>query len=243
MLTDDRIDAIFKEMEGYVIELIPDPTSLGPQYFRDLIATCRNYLNRVSLVLSELDRERLSVTSELRKEEALYELDYDDLLATNPQVRAMVAAEDRKATANNLLRTQKIKINGLKELKQRLDSVHKVVTYRNKELHATMAAIKDQKGLMKSEIRSGTFYGDERPNDRDEISAEELSNLIELDSVSLDEDTTASAAADTETAEEVSAFLKAEEAPAPHKETTKKVAPKAAPEPEEDDFTSLLEGL
>jgi hypothetical protein len=69
-----------------------------------------------------------------------------------------------------------------------LNAVHKVVAFRNKELHATMTAIRDQKRLMASEIRSGSFYGDERPtpirpgeDDGGGVSAEELAELLSDD--------------------------------------------------------------
>jgi hypothetical protein len=45
-----------------------------------------------------------------------------------------------------------------------VDSVYKVVSHRNRELHATMNAIKDQCRLMRIEVETGAFYGDERAN-------------------------------------------------------------------------------
>ena len=161
-LTNERIDAIFGEMNGYVLELAKDPGALGPKYFQDIIATCRNYLNRVSLVISEINRDRLEVSSELRKLEALYSLDYDDLLANNDRVKSLSSVEDRKATVGFLLRDQRQKINELQDQMHSLDSVYKVISHRNRELHATMTAIKDQRRLMQTEIDTGAFYGDER---------------------------------------------------------------------------------
>ena len=185
MLTPERVDAIFTEMEGYVLELMPDPTALGPQYFRDLIAICRNYQNRVSLVLSELDRMRLTLGSELRRLEAAYGLEYDNLMANDPRVRSLSSVEDRKSTANYMLRDQRGAITEVKDQLAAAESVHKVVTHRNRELHSTMTAIKDQKRSMQMEITSGSFYGDERnpvpakPSSSPlGISAEELVALL-----------------------------------------------------------------
>jgi hypothetical protein len=163
MLNDQRIDAIFKEMDGLVIELASDPSSLGPQYFQDLIATCRNYLNRVGLVLNELDREHLTVSSEVRRLEAAYELEHDDILANDQSVKDLGSSiEDRKAAVGWRLREQRAALTEARGRLHSLKAVHKVVAYRNKELHATMTAIRDQKRLMTAEIRSGSFYGDER---------------------------------------------------------------------------------
>lgn len=181
MLTVERIDSIFTEMEGYVIDLVPDPTSLGPQYFRDQIAVCRNYLNRVSLVASELDRERLAVSSELHRLEALFALEYDSLLANDPRVKSLSNIEDRKATVGFILRDQRTAINVLKDRLHAVEAVYKVVTLRNRDLTSTMTAIKDQKRAMQSEIRSGAFYGDERIPETPvmtEVSSEKLARLL-----------------------------------------------------------------
>lgn len=163
MLTNQRVDEIFKEMEGYTLELARDPAMLGPQYFQDLIATCRSYLNKVSLITSELNREKLEVSSDLRRLEALYALDYDNLMANDGRVKGLANVEDRKATAGFLLRTQKEEINALKGRQHSLDGVGKVVALRTRELQATMGAIRDQRRLMQTELSTGAFYGDERP--------------------------------------------------------------------------------
>jgi len=185
MLNDQRVEAIFKEMDELVIELESDPGSLGPQYFQDLIATCRNYLNRVGLVLNELNRERLTVSSEVRRLEAAYELERDDLLANDQSVKELGSSiEDRKAAVGWRLRDQRAALNEAKSRLHDLNAVHQVVSFRNKELHATMTAIRDQKRLIASEIRSGSFYGDERPtprpgeDDGGGVSAEELAQMM-----------------------------------------------------------------
>lgn len=188
MLTDERTEAIFKEMDEYVLELANDPSSMGPQYFQNIIATCRNYLNRVSLVVSEVNKERLYVSGELRKLEATYALEYDDLIANDERVRTLANIEDRKATAGFLLRDKKRQINELKDLMHILDAVNKLVTFRNKELHSTMTAIKDQRRLLQTEVATGAFYGDERiprsPNGfgiDDDVTADELAALLNDD--------------------------------------------------------------
>ena len=184
-MLNERVDQIFKEMDTLVIELAADPSCLGPSYFQDLIATCRNYLNRVGLVLSEVDRERLAVRAEERRLEALYDLERDNLLANDSSIKELNSIEDRKAATNWRLREQKAALLDVQAKARDLDAVYKAVSYRNKELHATMAAIRDQKRLMVAEVRSGSFYGDERTkslpglDDGLGVSAEDLASLVE----------------------------------------------------------------
>lgn len=184
MLDEQRVEAIFEEMDKLVIELAADPSCLGSRYFQDLIATCRNYLNRVGLVLNELDRERMSVSAEVRRLEAAYELEHDELLANDQSIKELGSSiEDRKAAVGWRLRQQRAALNQARSRLRDLNAIHKVVAYRNKELHATMTAIRDQKRLMTAELRSGSFYGDERtyqPGADDGLgaSAEDLAALM-----------------------------------------------------------------
>lgn len=189
MLTEARVDEILKEMDTYVLELASEPSMLGPQYFQDIIAKCRGYLNKVSLIVSEVNRVKLSVSGELRRLEAVYSLDYDGLLANDDRVKTLANIEDRKSTVGFLLRAQRGRINELKDQQHSLDAVGKAVSHRNRELQATMAAIRDQRRLMQTELSTGAFYGDERGvkhrreatggmGVEDAVSADELEALM-----------------------------------------------------------------
>lgn len=192
MLTDADIEAIFEKMDELVLELVRDPSTAGPNYFQEIIAECRNYLNEASLVVAKLNREKYLISTELRTKEDVFSLDYDDLLANDERVKSLASVEDRKATANYLLRDQKKEINTLKNRLHGVESVLKVAVHRNRELNSTMTAIKDQRKLLQTELAAGAFYGDERipkgkrdPREPDEgfgltgISADDLESLFD----------------------------------------------------------------
>jgi hypothetical protein len=228
MLTQERIDAIFEEMDGYTLELASEPSMLGPQYFQDIIAKCRGHLNKVSLVISELNRDKLATSSELRKSEALYELEYDNLIANDEQVKRLANIEDRRSTANYLLRTLRQKINTLKDSMHALESVYKVVSHRNRELHATMNAIKDQRRLVTTEISTGAFYGDERVPRSQREPREPIGNMMAVnDAMSEVELEALMSDVSTETPETPATTATSE----PDPETSAVVAAPPAPEP------------
>jgi hypothetical protein len=160
MISDERRDAIFEQMNSYVIGL--DTTQTSPRYFIDRIAVCRNYLNSVSLVLSELQRERLIADSELSKLQAIMELESASLLATDEHVKRLSNIKDRESTVLYKLRDKRQRIDFLKGQLRTVDGVMKHVSLRNRELHATMEAIKNQRRFMHIEVQTGAFYGDER---------------------------------------------------------------------------------
>lgn len=164
MINDRRRDEIFEQMDGYILKL--DPTATGPRYFIDKIAICRNYLNSVSLVLSELQREKLVTQSELNKLQAILDLESAKLLSTDPDVRRMANIKDRESMVAHMLRPQRQRIDTLKDQIHAIDGIMKHVQLRNRELHSTMDAIKDQRRFLHIEVQTGAFYGDERVPER-----------------------------------------------------------------------------
>lgn len=161
MITASRIEEIYAQMNGYVLEL-GDPNAFGPRYFIDKIAICRNWLNAVSLVVSELSRERLMTGQDLRQIEAIFELECARLLSTDETVRRLANIKDRESMVAHLLRDRKQRIDQLKGHMIAIDAVAKAVSHRSRELHSTMDAIKNQRRFMQIEVSTGSFYGDER---------------------------------------------------------------------------------
>jgi hypothetical protein len=160
MINDARRDQIFEQMNGYTLTL--DPSAIGPRYFIDKIAICRNYLNDVSLVLSELQREKLVTSSELHKLQAIIELEGARLLSTDDHVRRLANIKDRESMVAHILVERHRQVNFLKDQLLTIDGLMKHVSLRNRELHATMDAIKNQRRFMHIEVQTGAFYGDER---------------------------------------------------------------------------------
>lgn len=184
----DRIKSVYAELEQYLVQLHPDPRSLGPLYLNDLIAKTRNYLNAVSRIQLEVHQEKQVLSRNLRAQEAAYQLSFDDMLANDDRVRRLPSIEDRKATVGVFLRDERQTIEALKATLQDLDFVDKAVRHRHKELTATMSEIKLQRSLIRDEIDTGAMYGDERvsaherrpvaPAFGDDMTEEELERLM-----------------------------------------------------------------
>lgn len=158
----DRVKAIYDEISKYEIKLENDPRSLGPLYLQNVIAECRNFLNAVSRIQLEVHREKQELARLFRAAETSYEVAFAELLSNDERVRRLPSIEDRKATANVILREQLNNIAGVKGELQDLEFVEKAIRHRHKELTATMTEIKLQRSLIRDEIDSGAMYGDER---------------------------------------------------------------------------------
>lgn len=182
----ERIKQIYDAIQGYDITLASQPP--GTRYLHDQIATCRNYLNSVSLFLLEIHREKHLLAGDLSGEEAIYSIESNEMLSQDDRVRRLPSIEDRKAAIAVLLRDRVRKIAELKRQIQDLDYIEKAVRHRHRELTATMAAIKLQRSLIRDELDTQSFYGDERvqggsgglPTDNG-LDSEEIAKLMAED--------------------------------------------------------------
>lgn len=185
-MTPERIQEIYERLEALFIELDPNPSARGPLYLQDLISKTRAYLNETSHYLQEVLKAIHLVNMELDAEEAAYEVHSDELLATDNRVTLLSNIDDRKAMVNVLLSEDRRKIQKLKRMQKNLSHVEKVVRHRHKELENTMSSIRLQRSLVETEIRSGSFYGDEAPTSRNaDVSDDDLAKLLDEATIEL----------------------------------------------------------
>jgi len=193
----ERIEEIYNEIGSYSIELHRDPASLGPAYLQDLISKTRGYINQVSLIIQEIHREKSSLETELDAFEAAFLMSSDSLLAEDHRVTRLPNIDDRRAMINMLLRDERSKILGLKNQVKSLGYIDKAVRHRHKELENTMSAIRMQKSLIESELRTGAFYGDESDASRKTSGWKSQSSVPKGYGFDLDEGTMSSLFDDT----------------------------------------------
>lgn len=186
-MTPEAIEKIYEDISQLQIELEPDPTVLGPQYINRTVSVCRNYLNKASLTLLRLSRERRAIKSRLSGEEVLLSAERDRLLAEDDTVKRQANIRDREAVANTMLRDRLNVISGLKNELLDLETVEKAVTLIHSELVRTSNEIKTQRSLLMADRISGAGYGDEwdgpkdakgRPLPRESIEEDELDKLM-----------------------------------------------------------------
>lgn len=165
-MNPERVTEIYSSLEKLVIELDRDPASRGVKYLQDLISRTRGYLNETSNYLAETFRMRHRLEMELQAEEAAFEVRSDELLASDNRVSRLPNIDDRKAMINVLLGDDRRHIQDLKHQLKNLGHVEKVIRHRHKELENTMSAIRLQRSLIETEVRTGSYYGDEGETSR-----------------------------------------------------------------------------
>jgi len=177
-----RIEEIYAKISKYQINLQSDPASLGPVYLFDIIATCRNYLNEVGQILLEVHREKHKGSRLLNAKKTLHSAESDNILATDDVVKKLPSIDDRKAAINVKLRDLVREIADLETEQHNLEQVDKAVRLVHRELKDTMGEIKLQRNLIRDEIDSGSFYGDEREKGKPVIQPKSDDNeMAEID--------------------------------------------------------------
>lgn len=177
----DRITSIYDEIAGYSIELDADPTVLGPQYLGRVIAQCRNYLNRTTSILLEIRRDKQMTANRLAGEKAAFDIASDELLATDERVRARPNIRDREALIKVILKERVNRIHELENDLRNLDAIESAVKVRHNELVRTDSQIKTQRSLIRDELDTKSFYGDEESSSRrrvSDINEDELEALM-----------------------------------------------------------------
>jgi hypothetical protein len=178
------VDKIYREVGELHIELERDPTVLGPNYIHEVISRCRNYLNKVSHTRLTLSKMRRDLMVQIGREETLFDMDKDRLLAEDDVVKRAPNIRDREALVNTRLKDRVNTISGYKTELLDLETVEKAVKMVHDELIRTSTEIKTQRALLYSDRVSGAGYGDEsnggsgppppKPSTIDEDELEEL---------------------------------------------------------------------
>lgn len=184
-MTPDQASKIYERLEALRIDLPTDPADLNPDYLRENISLCRNYLNEVGHYWQDALVHEAKLEVDLAGLEAAFEVRSSELLASDPSVAARPSIADRQATINTILREERQRIAQLKFEILQLSHVKRVIRFRKGELDNTMGALRLQRSLLRDQIRTGAFYGDEseqsrgRPMDpADGLNTAELEALL-----------------------------------------------------------------
>jgi hypothetical protein len=179
-----RIEQIYDQISSFTLDLEDDPTALGQRYIQQKVAQCRRFLNLTSNIMLEIQREIRESSSKLRAAKAAFELASDNLRATDQRVIRLPHVDDRTATINVLLATERDTMLILEREIEDLKIVEKAVKHRYDELKGTNTDIRTQRATLRDELDTGAFYGDEtdKPQKRRNTLAEdELDKIMSGD--------------------------------------------------------------
>lgn len=174
-MKETRVDDIFARIGAMHLELDPDPIARGPKYLNNMVALCRNYTSEVQGYMREVQMFIRLVERDLRTARAEFDLLFNNLMATDPEIIQMRAYSraDREAVAHTKLQERTVAINRLDLALLDARHVEVVVESKLKELREISRDLRLQKQLVEAEIDTGSMWGnDHGPQDSRHLAAQ-----------------------------------------------------------------------
>ena len=175
---EQRIEATFIDLGKMEVHLDPDPMEYGPGRLRKKVAEARGLLTKCERIYLSISRDLQLYTRTHRAKQLDFDLQMQDLLANDPEVRAGRNVRDRDALATMKLRDERMEIMGMEIAIQDLDAVMKVVKAKRADLRDIQGRIRDQKSLCEQEIGLGRHWGAKIPPG---VTAPDLDNAPRTD--------------------------------------------------------------
>jgi len=163
-----HIEKMLDRLPELVVELDPNPVSRGPLYLQEIISKVRGMLNETGVYLQEVLRCKSALESQLEAKEVDFQISSDELLANDQRVTHLPAVQDRQAMINVILRDRRKEVLELRKQVNDIGYVERAVRHRHRELESTMSAVRLQRSLIQTELRTGSYFGDEGETSRGE---------------------------------------------------------------------------
>jgi hypothetical protein len=159
-MENDRIQQIIKRMDEIYVKLDPNPIRLGPSYIHEKLTMCSDFLQEIENIFAEIFTEEMDKRKSLNQKEQLYQLELEEKLAKDPEVRKQKSMSDREAFAKSLLRDLEKEIHQLETELLDLSHLKKIINLKNKQLKRANSDIRLQNDAIKSAIKLGTDWSD-----------------------------------------------------------------------------------
>ena len=158
-----EIDSVYTELADMQMELDNDPIRFGPKRLNSKVAGCKKLVSRCTEIEINLATLLAKVLRQQRTAEAELELHMQDLLATDPEVRAGRSVRDREAIANTKMREERSFCRMVTEAGEELKAAITVVKAKKADLKDTQGRLRDQVRLIQEEIALGSQWGTAPP--------------------------------------------------------------------------------
>ena len=163
MVDATRIQSLFKELEGMDVRLDPDPLLYGPKRLNKKIEMVRTMLSRCERIFLQVSHDLQVYKGFHRGAQLDFDLQMQDLLANDPEVRAGRNVRDRDALATMKLRDDREHVISMEVAIQDLELVMQVIKSKRADLRDIQGRIRDQMKLCHEEIGLGARWGTRPP--------------------------------------------------------------------------------
>lgn len=165
----EHIDRIYEEISSMAVDLDDDPIRYGPKRVTSKVAYAKKLVSRCTEVEIALSRDLNTLNRSLRAAQADLELALQDLLTTDPEVKAGRSVKDREAIASMKLREESKLVREIEQATEEVKSAILVVKTQKADLKDTQSRLRDQIRLIHEEISLGSMWGSAPAPDEKDI--------------------------------------------------------------------------
>ena len=163
LVDEARIKAVFDELEAMEIELDDDPLAFGPKALNAKVGGVRRLLTRCERIFLQVSYDMQLYKRMHKGALADFDLQMQNLIANDPDVRAGRNVRDRDAIATMKLRSAREKNMLLEVAIQDLEMVMTVIKAKRADLRDLQGRLRDQIKLCQEEIGLGSRWGSRPP--------------------------------------------------------------------------------
>lgn len=164
-----HIDRIYEEISSMAVELDDDPIRYGPKRVTGKVAFAKKLVSRCTEIEIALSRDLNNLNRRLRASQADFELALQDLLTSDPEVKAGRSVKDREAIASMKLRDESKLVREVEQATEEVKAAILVVKTQKADLKDTQSRLRDQIRLIHEEISLGSMWGSAPAPDEKDI--------------------------------------------------------------------------
>jgi hypothetical protein len=158
-----EIDLVFTELADMQMDLDDDPIRFGPKRLNAKVAGCKRLVSRCTEIEINLSTICAKILRKQRVAETELELLMQDLLASDPEVRAGRSVRDREAIANTKLRDELAWARVVTDAVEEIKNAISILKAKKTDLKDTQGRLRDQVRLIQEEIALGSAWGTAPP--------------------------------------------------------------------------------
>lgn len=179
-----RVAGVYEELKQMQIKLDSNPIEFGPRRMNANIAKVRSQLDRVEQIFLQVSQDLHVYKREFNETRALYELEKNNLLFNDLDVRSERSQKEREGKADTKLRTYLDKMRTLELRVYDLEQLMVVIKAKRTDLKDKQGRMRDQMKMIDHDLSMGARWGSKAPPATASGDGDIDSMLSELDSSS-----------------------------------------------------------
>jgi hypothetical protein len=159
VVDQERLAAVYEELQRMVIKLDANPIMFGPTRFNNRIAQVRSMLSRVEQLFLQVSEDLHWYKRKIRGLTTLYELEKRERMINDPKCRMGRSQGEREALADIQLRHEIEEIQELAAKAEDLEIIMVAIKSKRTDLKDIQGRMRDQMKMVDQDLGMGARWG------------------------------------------------------------------------------------